>query len=619
MVAAIAPVGRRGLLRWLGWFVWLNGLLATAVSLRYVSYMGPVDGTLAKVYLPLALYGHFALLAALAALLVIPLIVVAPRRRAVSIVAVAAASAAVYLLIIDTVVYSYYRFHLNGYIFALLLDAGGEVIALSWVTWAIACAVFAGMLLLQVLFVKVAWRIAQRTRPRRAGFYVGGVLLVCVLASHLMHIWADAAYSREITSLTRHIPIYRPSTAKSFMQRTGWVDMSEQRRNRSLKVKNSSALRYPLNPLVCTAPQPQLNLLLVVIDTWRADALSQALTPNINDFANAYPTLKFLNHFSAGNGTRPGIFGLFYGLAASYWPAVYGSQTHPVLIRQLQNDNFELGIFAASRLTRPAFDRTVFSKVSDLRLTSEGSSAWQRDQDVLADWTNFLQMRNAQQPFFGFLFFDSVHAYSFPPDYPRYFDPIWERVDHLQLNDDFDPLPYRNRYNQSLHYVDSLIGKALDDLADRDLLDSTIVIIASDHGEAFNDLHRGYWGHGSNYTRAQTQVPLLVHWPGKEAREYTHDSSQLDIVPTVMRDLFGCENAYSDYSTGRHLADDSARESLVISGYLEYGIVEPDRITVLYQSGDHEVYDRDYLPLTDAGLSAQVADVVLREMTRFYR
>ena len=57
----------------------------------------------------------------------------------------------------------------------------------------------------------------------------------------------------------------------------------------------------------------------------------------------------------------------------------------------------------------------------------------------------------------------------------------------------------------------------------------------------------------------------------------------------------------------------------MISGYLEYGIVEPDRITVLYQSGDHDVFDREYTPLANAGLSPQVADVVLREMTRFYR
>jgi len=212
-----------------------------------------------------------------------------------------------------------------------------------------------------------------------------------------------------------------------------------------------------------------------------------------------------------------------------------------------------------------------------------------------------------------------VHAYSFPPDYARHFDPIWERVDHLQLNDDFDPLPYRNRYNQSLHYVDSLIGEALDDLAVRNLLDSTVVVITSDHGEAFNDQRRGYWGHGGNYTREQTQVPLLVHWPGKEARDYSHDSSNLDIVPTLMRDLLGCENAYSDYSNGRHLTNVSGRDSLVISGYLEYGIVEPNRITVLYQSGDHDVFDRDYRTLRDAGLSPQVADVVLREMTRFYR
>ena len=230
-----------------------------------------------------------------------------------------------------------------------------------------------------------------------------------------------------------------------------------------------------------------------------------------------------------------------------------------------------------------------------------------------------MQTRDRQQPFFSFLFFDAVHAYSFPPDYPRHFDPIWARVDHLALDDDFNPLPYRNRYNQSLHFVDSLAGEVLDHLVTEQLLASTIVVITSDHGEEFNEQRRGYWGHGSAYTREQTNVPLLIHWPGRPAREFTHDSSHLDIVPTLMRDLFGCSSAYSDYSNGRHLTDTSPRDSLVISGHMEYGIVQQDRITVLYQSGDFDIFDRDYRPLADARLTPEVTNVVLGEMSRLYR
>lgn len=609
---------RRALFRWLGWFVWLNGLLATAVSLRFVPYMGGLEGALARLYLPLALYGHFAVLAAFVAVLVVPMIAVFPRRFPIWILSAAIAGVAVYLLLVDTVLYGYYRFHINAYVVALLLDAGGEVIAFSWVTWLVAAGAFVGLLGVQAVFVALAWHIAQRARRRHAGIYAGAVVIVCVLASHLLHIWADAVYLRPITSLTRHIPIYRPATAKVFLQRAGWIDASEHRETRSLKVKRSTDLSYPLSPLRCTAPPARHNLLLVVIDTWRFDALDPAFTPNISRFASEQPVQRFNSHFSAGNGTRPGIFGLFYGLPASYWQAFYGTETDPVLIRQLQLDGYQTGIFAASRLTRPAFDRTVFSQIPNLRLYSDGTRVWERDQDVLDDWLQFMDDRSDQRPFFGFLFFDSVHAYSFPRSYPRHFDPIWARVDHLQLNDDFDPVPYRNRYNQALHYVDSLVGKALDDLVARGLLDSTVVIITSDHGEAFNDQRRGHWGHGNHYTREQTQVPLLMHWPGQDAATFTHDSSSLDIAPTLLRDLFGCENPYSDYSLGRHLTD-SERESLIISAYMEYGIVEPERITVLYQSGDFEFFDRDYRALPEAKLSPEVSRVVLQDMTRFSR
>lgn len=608
---------RGALLCWLGWFVWLNGLFATAVALRYVPYMGSFDSVLGKTYLPLALYGHGGSLALAVGLLVLPLIAFGPLRRSLWVLAGTLASVGVFLLFIDTLVYSLYRFHINGYTVALLVDGGGEIIALSWATWAVAAVALVVVVLIEVLLVRVAWRITRRAGYRFAGLFAGSALVLSGVASHAIHIWADALYLREITTATRHLPLYRPSTAKSFAERMG-VDIAKNRAKRPPRLKNSSGLRYPLSPLVFTQPDSLPNVLLILIDTWRADALGAETTPNISRFVEREGTLEFSNHFSAGNGTWAGIFGLFYGLPFNYWPAFYGEQVGPVLTQRLLDTGFEFGIFASSTLTRPEFDRTAFSVVEGLRTHSQGSSAWERDLDALADWKEFQRTRDGQRPFFGFLFFDAVHSYEFAPDYPQHFSPIWERVDHLELNEDFDVVPYRNRYNQSVHFVDSLIGEVLDDLTARGVIDSTIVIITSDHGESFNDKGLGYWGHGSNFTREQAQVPFVVHWPGKESHEYTHTSSHLDIVPTLMRDVLGCQSPYADYGIGRHLTDTEPREALVVSGLRTYGVLEPDRITVLYEVGDYEIFDRNYQATTDAGLTRHVSRIVLQEMVRFY-
>lgn len=75
-----------------------------------------------------------------------------------------------------------------------------------------------------------------------------------------------------------------------------------------------------------------------------------------------------------------------------------------------------------------------------------------------------LEQRDRSKPYFGFLFYDSAHAADFPSSMTPPFTPYWERVDHIKLNNDFDPEPYHNRYRNALYYADSLIGKVLEQL-----------------------------------------------------------------------------------------------------------------------------------------------------------
>lgn len=99
-----------------------------------------------------------------------------------------------------------------------------------------------------------------------------------------------------------------------------------------------------------------------------------------------------------------------------------------------------------------------------------------------------------------------------PDDYPVKFQPYWESVNKLQLDADFDPELIKNNYKSTLHFVDNLIGRVLDDLMGRDLLDHTVVMITGDHGQEFNDYGKNYWGHGSNFGDYQLRVPMVVHW-----------------------------------------------------------------------------------------------------------
>ncbi len=71
-----------------------------------------------------------------------------------------------------------------------------------------------------------------------------------------------------------------------------------------------------------------------------------------------------------------------------------------------------------------------------------------------------------------------------------------------------------SRYANSLHYVDAVIGRLIDDLQTRDLLDETLIVVTGDHGEAFADLHTDNWVHRNRLYEENIRNFMMVAAPG---------------------------------------------------------------------------------------------------------
>ena len=85
-------------------------------------------------------------------------------------------------------------------------------------------------------------------------------------------------------------------------------------------------------------------------------------------------------------------------------------------------------------------------------------------------------------------------------------------------------------YDSEINYVDSHI-KELFDLFN--WYDDTVVIVTSDHGEAFRD-HGTYIGHGHSLFNEEIRVPLLIYIPGgKISGRIAQAVSGIDILPTL--------------------------------------------------------------------------------------
>jgi len=616
---------RKDWIRFSGWLAAVASVLVYLLASRYLPYI-QISQSYGALYLINAYISHFALFPILIGLFVlIPIALALPYRLSLLPIAGSLLFSGLTLLLLDTLIYDQYRFHLSGFIWQLLTGPGaGEIIQLSWLTFLIAGLLLIAIIFIVLLALSIASWCARSIRIRGKGPYLFTIWFLATLISQGMHVWFEAHYDSEVTSITRHLPSYYPLTGKRFLVSNGWLDPDKAREEGSVNTNLSinpkeQGLNYPSSPLQCVTPNKPKNVLVIAIDAMRSDVFSPEITPNLYQRSQQNNALYFMDHHSGGNVTKGGIFSLFYGLPATYWEGFAADKVGSLWIKQHQAAGYELGIFSSATLLSPAFDRTVFASVSNLRLKSTGETPSERDKNAIQDFERFLQLKSSEKPFFSFLFLDAVHGYDVPNGYEK-FQPQWQRVDHIKLNNEFNPEPYFNRYKNALGYLDEQLDKLLKKLESQGVLENTLVMITSDHGEEFNDLKQNYWGHGSNFTRHQTQVPLLILWPGKSQQRIDYRTSHYDIAPTIMTEILGCTTPPSNYAIGDNLFDSTYnRDWLLVHSYFNYGIVGNQRIIATYPTGGYEVLDKRNQRLKQSVMPPKAGLQILEQVSRFYQ
>ena len=589
----------------MGWFALAHGGLLALIGLRFLWYYAPAEPATAWPYALMTYVGHLAALAYVPFLVLLgPAILVYPRPRLVIPAGVAIGSVALAFLLLDSLVFADNRYHLELVTLAMLAPATWGFFAV----YAVLGAAIEGML--------AGWIWARSSLPSKGRLWrrIALVLCGCFAVSHLVHAWAEAHYYVPVTGFTRYLPLYVPLRDRKVQARLGLLDRSralDQNAVEAVRGLPQGELSYPVAPLRCDGPASALNVLLVVIDAMRADALAPDVAPRTWELAGT--ATRFDQHYSGGNSSRAGMFSLFYGLPATYWNAFASVARPPVLMDLFRQRDYQLGLFASAPVyLGVGLDRTAFSRVPNLRLetVSDRRGEAATDARTTDEWVQWLDRRDPSRPFFGFLYYNSAVVISPPDDYP----PVRAVPPNAPARE-----RSRDRYLSAVHFIDSLVGRVIDDLARRHLLDRTVVVVTSDHGMEFDENGLGFTGHGTSFSRYQMHVPLVVRWPGRPPGRVTRRTSHYDVAPTLVGPLFGCANPASDYSSGRDLYSDISWEWLSATGYASgFAVIEPDRVTIVYPAS-YEVRDRSYRLVPEPALPrARLADA-LREMSRFYR
>jgi len=144
------------------------------------------------------------------------------------------------------------------------------------------------------------------------------------------------------------------------------------------------------------------------------------------------------------------------------------------------------------------------------------------------------------------------------------------------------------------------------------------VVITGDHAQEFNELKLNYWGHCGNFSRYQTQTPMIVRWPGKGAQTVTRLTSHLDLAPSLMQAMFDCTTDPARYSNGRYFWDTSPRPFVLVSSWDTFSINEPDRITVTEATGQIQVLDPRYRAIPGATVRPESSKAAMEGMGRFF-
>ena len=382
-------------------------------------------------------------------------------------------------------------------------------------------------------------------------------------------------------------------------------------------------LNYPRKPVGGhVSADRRWNIVWIVVESWRFDVFTPENTPNIWQFSRRAQV--FDRHMSGGNSTRFGIFSLMYGLHGSYWWSVLAEEREPVLVAKLAEENYRFRILSSSALRYPEFRRTAF--VSVLPSISDrfpGQDSPERDVHLARTFDEFLASASPDERFFAFLFLDSPHSpFLFPPAYTKYL-PISE-PSVLEAETPAGVRGMFNRYRNSVFYVDSVVGRILDGLAQRGLLERSVVVITGDHGQEFYE--HGFFGHGSAFTPEQSRVPLIMYVPQMPFREYSHLTQHQDL-PATMLALLGINDPPARYSLGRNMLEVAERPYAVVCGYRDCALQDSEGWVVFGIEGkttlQFDVRDADYAEVEDRAAAvrrrAQPLGEVMREMRLFLR
>ena len=352
----------------------------------------------------------------------------------------------------------------------------------------------------------------------------------------------------------------------------------------------------------------QPNLLIISLDTLGSDHLGlygypRDTSPFIDDVLAPAGT-TFLHALAPATTTGPSHMTLLTSIPPSIHGVVsnLGGRSLPDTIPTLAETLRQAGYVTAAITENGAISRNLgFGRGFDRYEENLSAQFLRPEGHIEATFSagHEFAARMSLLPWFVFLQTYQVHyPYTPPPAYQDLFegdglDPP-EIVARFGLNPQG---PYHPMlYDREIRFADDQLKKLIENLERDDLLENTIIVVLSDHGEAF--FEHTYIGHGTDLHRETVRVPLIFVGPGVPTGRFIKQPVGLaDVMPTVL-DLLGVP--IPPNAKGRSLVplfsaavDTESRpifsEAWQTTGAVRSGLVELDQPTYGVELGRYKL------------------------------
>jgi len=335
----------------------------------------------------------------------------------------------------------------------------------------------------------------------------------------------------------------------------------------------SVVLLFLLGATGCAKKTPLPNIVLVTLDTTRADHLGcygyfRETSPVLDAFANecllfercVVPMAVTLpSHMSILTATYPPEHGVMANVSPDgrYYEPNRNLRTFATACRDA---GYATAAFISSNvLTRGAGLEVGFDRfdIPPKALRRAGPTT---DEAIL--WLDENERADDGRPFFLWVHYFDPHQ---PLDAPAPYDTLFQTDDRLNAHIDERAWPRTakketrfsitdlptalNAYDGEIRYMDENLGRLLRRIEAAPRWESTLVLVIGDHGEGL--LQHGEFAHGGTWNE-QVRAPMLIRAPRETPRRVAATVSAVDAIPTLLgfapRGVF---DAFLAQATGR--------------------------------------------------------------------